>query len=88
MRRLKLKNFTLTLVLFILFLISVLGQIAAGFHAHNEELIQNNHPPLIYWSEYLGSGHFISSLSEKYGIRISSIDFFCLFERKRADFIL
>jgi hypothetical protein len=58
------KKFGLTLVLAILFLISVSGQIYAGLRSYNEERIEEKLPAIETYSDYLKSGHFVSSLCE------------------------
>jgi ABC-type multidrug transport system permease subunit len=58
------KKFGLTLTLLVLFLISVTGQICSGIKTYNEDRIQENLPAIESYSEYLKSGHFISSLCE------------------------
>lgn len=64
MKNFKLKDFSLTFILFILFFVSILGQIIFGFQAYNEELLQKNVPLIANWHEYISTGHFLSSLSE------------------------
>lgn len=58
-----LKNNGLTLVLLLMFAVSVLGQFFQGLASHNEERVLDGLQTLTK-SEYLHSGHFISSISE------------------------
>lgn len=55
----------LSLVTFALFLATVLGQIAFGFAAHNEDLSQSGRAPLSL-AAYLTSGHFVEALFENW----------------------
>lgn len=57
------KNNGLTLVLLLMFIISVLGQFFQGFSAYNDERIMDGLQVLTK-SEYFHSGHFISSIAE------------------------
>ena len=58
------KKISLTLVLLGLFLFSVIGQLIEGHHTYNEERQQEFNKPKVTMSQYMKSGHFISSLSE------------------------
>lgn len=58
------KKISLTLVLSGLFLFSIIGQLIEGHHTYNEERQQEFNKPQITMSQYVSSGHFISSLSE------------------------
>ena len=62
--KLKLKDFGLTLVLFALFVLSVIGQYISGFKSYNEELIHHGLSALASWTDYISTGHFISSIGE------------------------
>lgn len=58
------KKFSLSLVLLGLFFFSVIGQIIEGHNTYNEKRIEEYNKPAVSLSEYLKSGHFMSSLSE------------------------
>lgn len=60
----RIKDFSLTVVLLSLFLLSVGGQVVTGFAAHNEERALLGQMPLATYGEYLRHGHFISALAE------------------------
>lgn len=60
----RLRSIGLSLVLLGLFGFSVIGQFEAGFKAYNQDRLEHAQPPLEQRRAYLGSGHFISSLSE------------------------
>lgn len=60
----KIHNSSLTIVLLAFFSFCIVGQFKSGFKANNEERIAKNLEPLSSPSEYLKSGHFISSVSE------------------------
>ena len=51
---------SLTIVFFILFLLSLIGQFLSGWKEYNNELKDDKYPPVTI-SEYTTSGHFISS---------------------------
>lgn len=53
----------LTIVFFLLFLFSIAGQFFTGWKEYNNELKDDNHPPVTL-AEYTTSGHFISSTFE------------------------
>lgn len=60
-----LKNSSLSLVLFGLFLVFLAGHSAAGFRHHNEE--QSSHgQPTISYGEYVQSGDFLESVFENW----------------------
>lgn len=59
-------QFGLTVVLFFMFLASFIGQLLSGFHAFNEERIEEHQEALKTVIEYLGHGHFISSVAENW----------------------
>ena len=54
------RNNSLTIVFLLLFFTALFFQIRAGFSVHNEELQQDGAAPMAF-SQYLTSGHFISS---------------------------
>jgi hypothetical protein len=55
----------LSVTLFVLFLISLVGQALTGWRAHAEEL-RLHEIPAIGFTDYLGSGHFISAVFENW----------------------
>ena len=55
----------LSVALFALFLVSLIGQALTGWRAHAEELRQHAQPE-IGLAEYLASGHFISAVFENW----------------------
>ena len=55
----------LTLVLFLLFLISITGQIYTGFHEYNDGLSHHGLSPVTLFA-YLGSGHFLQTTFENW----------------------
>jgi hypothetical protein len=59
------KNNGLSLVFFVLFLISLGGQIVTGLHEHNEETVDEGGTP-VGMAEYLTSGHFLQSTFENW----------------------
>ena len=63
--RKKLKENGLSLVLLALFLISLVGQVIAGWKDHNDDRHEEGKPPLSF-SAYLGSGHFGEALFENW----------------------
>ncbi|HEX8843867.1 MAG TPA: DUF6766 family protein [Pyrinomonadaceae bacterium] len=64
MRRILREN-GLSIVMFLLFLFSLVGQSVTGFHHYNEEQ-QEHKQPLIGFTEYLGSGHFVEAVFENW----------------------
>jgi hypothetical protein len=60
-----LKNNSLSLVFFLLFLLSMVGQAITGLKQHNEEMIEEGGHRL-EMSAYLTSGHFIQSTFENW----------------------
>jgi hypothetical protein len=60
-----LQNNGLTVGLLFLFLISLVGQIAAGVHVHNEEALKEGRALLTTWA-YLSSNHFLSAMFENW----------------------
>jgi hypothetical protein len=61
----KLKENGLTLVLFVLFAVTVIGQILTGWRVNNDERKDEGQPPLTL-SSYLTSGHFGEALFENW----------------------
>ena len=62
MRRLCYEN-RLSLVLFGLFVLCVVGQSVAGYRHYNAERQAHQQPPVRYRA-YLGTGHFLEALGE------------------------
>lgn len=60
-----LKNNSLSLVFFILFLLSLLGQIFTGLKEHNQEM-QDEGGRQLTMKQYLSSGHFLQSTFENW----------------------
>ena len=60
-----LKENSLSLVFFILFLIAMLGQTITGLEEHNHEMIEEGGQP-IKIGEYITSGHFLQSTFENW----------------------
>ena len=59
------RNNSLTIVFLVLFFTALFFQIKTGFSLHNEELQQDGAKPIAF-SQYLTSGHFISSTFENW----------------------
>jgi hypothetical protein len=64
MRRI-LRNNGLSIVLFLLFFLSVGGQGITGFHEYNEDQ-QEHKQPTVGFAEYLTSGHFVEAIFENW----------------------
>ncbi|MCC2680080.1 MAG: hypothetical protein K0R29_2656 [Pseudobdellovibrio sp.] len=58
------KKIGMTVVLLALFILSVIGQIHSGLKAYNDDRKHEGLAPLQSYSEYIKSGHFISSVAE------------------------
>lgn len=56
----------LTIVLTLLFLISLGGQIVTGFHEYNDQRAEEYHVPPLPLREYLSSGHFLQTTFENW----------------------
>ena len=56
---------SLTLVFFLLFIISLVGQFFTGLSEYNSDLEEDKAPPVTI-SHYISSGHFISSTFENW----------------------
>lgn len=72
-----LHNNGLSVVFIILFILSLGGQILTGFHHNNEELEEENKPPLSM-SAYLHSGHFIQATFENWESEFLQMGLFVL----------
>lgn len=59
------RNNGLSIVLFALFLFSLLGQYITGYHEYNEEQKQHGQS-VVGYVEYLGEGHFIEAVFENW----------------------
>jgi hypothetical protein len=59
------RNNGLSITFFILFLVSLIGQIVTGLHEHNNQMMQEG-GHVIGMGEYLTSGHFIQSTFENW----------------------
>ena len=59
------KNNSLSIVFFILFLISIVGQILTGLQEHNQHMMDDGGQP-VEMAQYLTSGHFIQSTFENW----------------------
>lgn len=59
------RNQSLSIVLFLVFLLFLSGQSIAGYFQHNEELNEHGQPSLTYTS-YLGSSHFLEATMENW----------------------
>ncbi|HVG34496.1 MAG TPA: DUF6766 family protein [Pyrinomonadaceae bacterium] len=64
MRRI-LRDNGLSIVMFTLFIFSVVGQSITGYHEYNDDLEQHRQAQLGF-AEYLGSGHFIEAIFENW----------------------
>jgi hypothetical protein len=83
------KNNGLTIVLLLLFLVSVIGQYFEGFSSYNEERTFDHLAQLSY-SEYFHSGHFISAISENMESEFLQMSLFvfltmCLIQKGSAE---
>lgn len=58
------KNNGLTIVLLVMFALTICGHFNQGYNVYNEERVSEDHLSSITKSQYLTSGHFLSSLSE------------------------
>lgn len=59
------RNNSLSLVFFLFFFISLIGQSVTGLKEHNEEMVQDGGHP-IGMGEYLSSGHFLQATFENW----------------------
>lgn len=60
-----LRNNGLSIVFFILFIVSIIGQAVTGLKQHNEEMLKEGGEP-IEMGQYLTSGHFLQSTFENW----------------------
>jgi hypothetical protein len=60
-----LKNNSLSLIFFVLFLLTLLGQALTGLREHNHEMIKEGGRP-VSMSKYLSSGHFLQATFENW----------------------
>jgi hypothetical protein len=61
----KLRNNGLSIVMFLLFAVALIGQTLAGYRTYNEEQ-QEHHQPQVGMAEYLTTGHFTEALFENW----------------------
>lgn len=85
----KFRNNGLSIVLFLLFTISIIGQFFQGHMAYNDER-KNEHLASLTYKEYLSSGHFISSVSENMESEFLQMALFvfltmCLYQKGSAE---
>ncbi|MEJ7683989.1 MAG: DUF6766 family protein [Segetibacter sp.] len=71
---------SLTIVFFLLFLVSLIGQFFAGWKEYNNDLKDDNYPP-VKVSEYITSGHFISSTFENWESEFLQMALFVILTR-------
>jgi hypothetical protein len=64
MRRILREN-GLSIVMFTLFLFTLAGQSVTGYHQYNEEQ-QDHGQPVVGFTEYLSSGHFVEAIFENW----------------------
>jgi hypothetical protein len=64
MRRILREN-GLSIAMFILFLFALAGQSVTGYHQYNEEQ-QDHGQPVVVFTEYLSSGHFVEAIFENW----------------------
>jgi hypothetical protein len=60
-----LRNNGLSIAMFLLFAISLVGQMFAGHRVHNDDQREHGQPP-VEMSEYLRSGHFVEAVFENW----------------------
>jgi len=89
-RRRRLRGFFhdngLSLVLFGLFFLILVGQAVAGFSAHNDEL-RAHREPAIDFAPYLSSGHFIEAVFENWEsefLQMGALVVFTIFLRQKG----
>jgi hypothetical protein len=90
MKHLKIKDFGLSIALFFLFLFSIIGHSVFGFYTYNEEQIANGLSPLTFLTDYLTTGHFISTFSENMESEFLQMALFvfltmCLYQRGSSE---
>lgn len=84
------KDNGLTIALLAFFILTVLGHFYKGHEVYNEERVTEDHLAPITRTQYLTSGHFISSLSENMESEFLQMALFvyltrCLFQRGSAE---
>ncbi|WP_295121345.1 DUF6766 family protein [uncultured Chitinophaga sp.] len=60
-----LRNNSLSIVFFLLFIVAWVAQACSGFASHNDDRMQDEQPPITF-SAYLQSGHFIQATFENW----------------------
>ena len=71
------RNNGLSLVLFALFAISLVGQYFTGYHEYNEDR-HEHHLPTVGYVEYFGEGHFIEAVFENWESEFLQMGMFVL----------
>ena len=71
------RNNGLSLVLFALFAISLVGQYFTGYHEYNEDR-REHHLPAVGYVEYFGEGHFIEAVFENWESEFLQMGMFVL----------
>jgi hypothetical protein len=72
------KNNSLSIVFFVLFLISIAGQIATGLKEHNSEIEEDGGKP-IGLTAYITSGHFLQATFENWESEFFQMALFVIF---------
>src|SRR5687767_4376483 len=72
------RNNSLSIVFFILFLISIVGQTITGLNEHNQEM-EDEGAQQISLSQYLTSGHFLQSTFENWESEFLQMALFVVF---------
>ena len=72
------RNNSLSIVFFLLFLISIVGQAITGLNEHNQEIQDEGAPP-VSMSQYLTSGHFLQSTFENWESEFLQMALFVVF---------
>jgi hypothetical protein len=70
-------NNNLSIVLFVLFSLSLIGQYLTGHKEHNDDQVAHNQPTVGY-IEYLGEGHFIEATFENWESEFLQMGMFVL----------
>jgi hypothetical protein len=73
-----LRNNGLSIVFFILFLVSLVGQVITGMKQHNQEVTEDGGSP-VSMAEYLTSGHFLQSTFENWESEFLQMALFLIF---------
>src|SRR4051812_21156006 len=71
---------SLTIVFFILFILSLAGQFFTGWSQYNEELKEDKYPP-VSLTQYVSSGHFISATFENWESEFLQMALFVILTR-------